>query len=201
VPIVSACYEPLALPGALASSDVVDVTDRLVESLARSEPAAVRSVYEQHHVYVRAFAQRLVGDSAAAEDLVHEVFVALPSAIRRFRGDCTLRTFLVSIAVNHARHHVRAAVRRRAAADRFAHEPPPSSPRPDENAARVQLARALTRALDDLPVEQRVAFVLCEVEERPSREVAAIVGAPEPTVRARLQLAKKKLRPILEGFR
>ncbi len=64
---------------------------------------------------MRAFAKRLVGETAATEDLVHEVFVTLPKAIRGYRGDSSLRTFLISIAVNHARHHVRAAVRRRRA--------------------------------------------------------------------------------------
>ena len=48
-----------------------------------------------------------------------------------------------------------------------------------------------------LPIEQRVAFVLCEVEERTSREVAEIVGAPEATVRTRLFHAKRKLREEL----
>ena len=58
---------------------------------------------------------------------------------------------------------------------------------------------SLTRALDDLPLDQRVAFVLCEVEERTSREVAEIVGVPEATVRTRLFHAKKKLRVLLQA--
>jgi RNA polymerase sigma-70 factor (ECF subfamily) len=45
--------------------------------------------------------------------------------------------------------------------------------------------------------DQRVAFVLCAVEERTSSEAARIVGAPEPTVRTRLFRARKKLREIL----
>ena len=59
---------------------------------------------------MRAFARRLVGDPEAAEDLVHEVFVSLPRAIRRYREQSSLRTFLISIAVNHARHFVRAGI-------------------------------------------------------------------------------------------
>jgi RNA polymerase sigma-70 factor (ECF subfamily) len=52
--------------------------------------------------------------------------------------------------------------------------------------------------MDELPIEQRVAFVLCEVEEKSSREVAAIAGVPEATVRTRLFHAKRKLRALLE---
>lgn len=169
----------------------------LIERLRRGEARAVGEVYDEHAAAVLAFARRLVGDEAAAEDLVHEVFVTLPTAIKGFQEASSLRTFLVSIAVNHARHHVRAAARRRAAMERFADEPNNDGGTPEQDAMRVDLARALTRALDELPIEQRVAFVLCEVEERTSREVAEITAVPEATVRTRLFHAKRKLREEL----
>ncbi len=170
----------------------------LVERLRRGDRAAVGEAYDEHHVAVRAFARRLVGEDAAAEDLVHEVFVTLPRAIQRFDAEASLRTFLVSIAVNHARHHLRAASRRRGAIDRFAREPEATAANPEQHALRASLARALNRALDTLPLDQRVVFVLCEVEDRTSVEVAEIVGAPEGTVRTRLFHARKKLRDELE---
>lgn len=173
----------------------------LIERLQRGEASAIGEAYDLHAGAVFAFARRLVGDAAAAEDLVHEVFVTLPSAIRRFQGGSSLRTFLVSIAVNHARHHVRAAARRRAALDRYANDPdndaPDSSRSPEREAMRVDLARVLSVALDALPLDQRVAFVLCEVEERTSREAGEIVGVPEATIRTRVFHAKKKLREEL----
>ncbi|HYO96605.1 MAG TPA: RNA polymerase sigma factor [Polyangiaceae bacterium] len=179
-----------------------DSEEALVQRLARSEPLALGTVYDLHHAAVRAFAQRLLGDAAAAEDLVHEVFVALPRAIRNFRGDASLRTFVISIAVHHAHHHVRSATRRRVAMAKLEREAAPCVADPEHVARRRELAQALTRALDLLPIEQRVAFVLCEVEERSSPDVARIVGAPEGTVRTRLFHAKKKLRAELvkEGF-
>lgn len=185
------------LPCAAALADA-DGDRALVERLANAEPQAIGAAYDRHHAHLRAFARRLLGDADAAEDLVHEVFITLPSAIARFRGDASLRTFLVAIAVNHARHHVRSAMRRRAAVDRLAREPVGPSADPERATARAELADALTRALDDLPLDQRVAFVLCEVEERSSVEVASIVGAPEATVRTRLFHARKKLRAALE---
>lgn len=174
----------------------------LVQRLAAADPAAVGEVYDQHHRAVRAFATRLVGDAASAEDLVHEVFVALPRAMRGYRFESSLRTFLISIAVNHARHHVRAATRRRAAMGRLALEPEGNVADPEQLQRRKELASLLTRALDSLPLEQRVTFVLCEVEDRTSREVAEITGVPEGTVRTRLHHAKKKLREelSLEGL-
>jgi len=84
-------------------------------------------------------------------------------------GDASLRTLLVSMAINHARQHVRAAIRRR---QRPSGSRASSCPPAGGRSRRALRARAaLTRALDALPLDQRVAFVLCEVEERrrPSR--------------------------------
>ncbi len=174
----------------------------LIARLADRNTQAVAEAYDQHHAAVRAFAKRLLGDASSAEDLVHEVFVALPSAVQRFRGQSSLRTFLIGIAVQHAKHHVRSATRRRAAMARLEREPQGSVLDPEAAARRRELSQALTRALDTLPLEQRVAFVLCEVEERSSPDAAEIVGVPEGTLRTRLFHAKRKLRERLakEGF-
>ena len=97
-----------ASPAAL-NQDRPDADAELVLRLSRAEPGAVGEAYDAHHAAVRAFAQRLLGETGSAEDLVHEVFVTLPRAARNFRGEASLRTFLISIAVEHARHFVRAA--------------------------------------------------------------------------------------------
>lgn len=189
----------LAMVTEQALGEEAELQDQLMLRLQRAEPSAVAEVYDAHHGAVRAFAKRLLGDATTAEDLVHEVFVALPKAARNFRGGAALRTFLIAVAVNHARHYVRAAQRRRRAHNAYGEaQQTEASSDPERETRRKQLAELLTRALDTLPIEQRVAFVLCEVEERSSREAAEIVGAPEATLRTRLFHAKKKLRLALE---
>lgn len=190
---------PELVPDEIANEAAEDTPGALVARLQRSDAAAITTVYRQHHLAIRAFSQRLVGDVEAAEDLVQDVFVALPKAIARFRGDCAIRTFLVSIAVNHAKNHVRAAARRRAALARLAREPEATSVDPEREILRGQLADRLMLALDALPLEQRIVVVLAEIEERTSSEIATIVSAPEGTVRTRLFHAKRKLRELLGG--
>jgi RNA polymerase sigma-70 factor (ECF subfamily) len=159
----------------------------------------VAQLYDAHHEAVRAFARRLIGDAAAAEDLVHEVFLRLPRALERHRGEASMRTLLLSIAVNVARKYVRGVARRRAALQRAAAEPEPAGAfaTPEQDIQRRQLAAALHAALDALPLEQRVAFVLLELEERSCAEAAGICGVPEATMRTRLFHAKRRLRDIL----
>jgi RNA polymerase sigma-70 factor (ECF subfamily) len=171
----------------------------LVRRLRRAELSAIGELYDRLHEDVRAFARRLLGDAAAAEDLVQETFLAVPAAIRGFRSEASLRSFVIGVAANHARHHVRAATRRRAAHARSEEAPAPAST-PEDRVQRRQLAEALTRALDALPFEQRVAIVLCEVEERTCAEAAVIVGAPEATIRTRIFHGKRRLREALAAM-
>ncbi len=175
----------------------------LVRRLRSGELAAVGEAYDAHHEHVRRFARRLVGDEDAAEDLVQETFLTLPKAISRFEGRSALRTFLVSICVNHSRHHVRSAARRRSAMNRASDEPiapghSSSSAHPDRELERRQMAQILNRCLDKLSHDHRAAFVLCEVDDYTSLKAAEVLGVPEGTVRTRLMHAKKKLRTLLE---
>ncbi len=171
--------------------------------LRDGEIAALGEAYDLHHEHVRAFVRRFLGDDDAAEDLLQEAFLSLPRAIRGFREEASLRTFLLSLAINHARHHVRAAMRRRVAMARHASEAPASPGGPESDASHRQIAAALVRGLDRLSLEHRAVVVLCDVEERTSAEAALVVGAPEATVRTRLFHARRNLREFLiaEGFR
>jgi RNA polymerase sigma-70 factor (ECF subfamily) len=169
--------------------------DSLVLRIRAGEAAALGEAYDAHHVHVRAFARRLIGDDDVAEDLLQETFLSLPRALEHFREESSLRSLLISIAINHARHYVRAAARRRAAMSRLACfgdlDAGPATPA--DEAEREELARQLVRALDALPMAQRVAFVLFDVEGRSSADVARLVGVPEGTVRTRVHHARRKL--------
>jgi RNA polymerase sigma-70 factor (ECF subfamily) len=185
-----------SVPVAYFENDVPN----LVERLRRQERAALGEAYDAHQAAARGLARRLVGEDAAAEDLVQEAFVLLPRAVHRFDGTAALRTFILAIVVNCARHHVRSAARRRRLAESYGREPRTTSLDGDAAAARQDLAQLLTRALDELPLEQRTAFVLMELEERTSVDAGAIAGAPEATMRTRLFHAKRKLRERLEAW-
>lgn len=188
---------PFSAPGRAAPHSHSGQEQDLILRLRRADPAAVDELYRMHHAMLRAFAQRLVGDEAAAEDLVHDVFVQLPGLMRKFRGQSSLRSFLVGVAANLGSRHVRAASRRRAAMSRFALEAEISSSGQQVQAARETLQK-LYRALDALSHDHRTAFVLCEIEERSCLEVAELLGVPEATVRTRCFHARRKLSKALE---
>jgi RNA polymerase sigma-70 factor, ECF subfamily len=172
--------------------------DPRVARAASGDRAEFVALYREHFSGVHMFAKRLLGCPVAADDLAHEVFFSLPLALGRFRGQCSLHSYILSITVRCARQHLRAAQRRRRLEARAAAaEEASSAPAPDVDSDRRELAARLTRALDALPLAQRAAFILCEVEERSSAEAAEILGAKPGTVRARVFKAKRRLREAL----
>jgi RNA polymerase sigma-70 factor (ECF subfamily) len=173
----------------------------LVAALGAGDLAALATAFDRWHQRVRVLARRLLSDPAAAEDVVQDVFTALPRSARRFRGDAALETFLLGIAVKRVRHHRRAALRRRKALERLRAVERRGPIDPEQDAYRRQLGARLAAALDELPLPQRVAFVLCEVEELTSAQAAVIADAPEATIRTRLFHARRRLRDLLAGER
>lgn len=187
--------------GACIRSDDGEDQSAVVEALRLGDLNALAAAFDRWHQRVRVLARRLLSDDAAAEDVVQEVFTALPHAIRRFRGEVTLETFLLAIAVKRARHHRRAAARRQRALTRLAFEEPRGPRDPEQDAYRRELGLRLRGALDRLPLPQRVAFVLCVVEELSSAQAAQIAAVPEATMRTRLFHARRRLRGLLDRER
>lgn len=132
----------------------------------------------------------MIGDRAEAQDCVQEAFVRAWShrkQLDRARApDAWVRTTAYRLAVSRWRRTVRS----RRAPDRALQEQPPGAG-PSED--RV----ALIEALRQLPEPQRRALVLHHVCDLPVQAVAAEVGVPEGTVKARLSRGRAALLAIL----
>ena len=181
--------------GARAEADAA-----LVEAVRADALDALARAFDRWHQRVRVLARRLLWDDAAAEDVVQEVFAALPRAARRFRGEVSLEAFILAITIRRARHHQRVVARRRQALarlGRYATALALAAPDPERDLYRRQLGERLALALDRLPHRQRVAFVLCEIEGLTAGEAAEIADAPEATVRTRLFHARRRPRELL----
>lgn len=190
---------PTSIPPPLVpDAEPSDVDTWWLDALRRGETSALTRLYHEHHVPVRALVRRLLGQAADVEDVVHDVFVAAPGAFKGYRGEGSVRSYLFTIAVHHARRHVRSTTRRRSWLERLhlSRTPEPAPP-PDIESERRELGGRLQGALAELSFDHRSVVVLCEIEELTSIEAAKILDIPEGTVRTRLHHAKKKLRARL----
>lgn len=180
------------LPRADAAAD-----GEIADGLRAGGLDALAAAFDRWHGRVRVLARRLLSDPASAEDVVQEVFASLIRAMGGFRGEVDVETFILAIAVKRARHHRRAAARRRRAMERLAVEEHFGHGDPEQDTYRQELGRRLEAALDQLPIAQREAFVLCEVEEMSSPRACEIAAVPEATIRTRLFHARRRLRELL----
>jgi RNA polymerase sigma-70 factor (ECF subfamily) len=183
----------------LALPKIGALEEEFLERVRSGDPEAVATVYDRHHQALCSFAKRLLGDDHAAEDLVQDVFLVLPSLAHRLDPGASLRSFLLGIAANRARHYRRSWRRRLKFVERLGRESAPPCENPERASERKALASALARALDAIPFDHRVTFVLREIEGYSSREVALSLKIPEATVRTRVFHAKEKLRALLGG--
>jgi RNA polymerase sigma-70 factor (ECF subfamily) len=187
-----------AITRAAIAPDTPARSDRaLLAAVKAGSVDAMASLYDEHHQRVRMLARRLLGDDAAAEDVVQEVFAALPQAAGRYRGEADEQAFLLGITVKRARSHLRAAIRRRRLLESYARHERPGPRNPEQDAYREQLARRLVWALDRISTAHRETFVLCEVEGMAAAQAAAILAVPEATVRTRLFHSRARLRALL----
>ncbi len=182
------------------AGDPVEMSDTaLLAACAVGDGAALGALFDRHRSAVQRFLARLA-DQRDTDDLVQETFLQVNRSADRFRGGSSVKTWILGIAVNVSRHHRRAEVRRNSATTTFIGQPQPSPITPDEATRKREFAMHLQRALVELPHDLRVAFVMCDLEEVPGVEAAAVLAVREGTLWWRLSEARKALRAALEGM-
>ncbi len=143
---------------------------------------------------LRRYARALVGDRAAADDLVQDTLERAWRKLHLYRPGSDLRAWLFTVMHNVHVNQIR-AVR---ATDPIDEEMPELAPRAAQHDAL--LVRDLERALARLPAEQREVLLLVALEDLSYEETARTLGIPIGTVMSRLSRAREKLRVMLLGL-
>lgn len=172
----------------------------LAARLAAGDDRALGEVFDHFAPAVLGAALRVLGDEAAAQDVVQDVFVELWSRPGRYDPAVgTLHAYLVVLARHRAVDLVRSELRRVARQER-SHRLAPGepSPSPCEEVMAGQAATAVRAALRLLPDSQRVIVELAYFGGLTCREAAKAAGIPEGTAKSRLRLALAKLETMLD---
>jgi RNA polymerase sigma-70 factor, ECF subfamily len=158
----------------------------------------------QHIPFLTRVVRNLVRGDSMTEDIVQQTALKALMNADQFRSESTLKTWLVSIAINEVRQAFRSQWRRRAVPfiseasgfDRCQRVEPPNTHY--EAQERDVLVR---RAVSRLPKMYRTVVELCDLQLVPLNEVARKLGLTLPAAKSRRHRARQKLRPLVEKLK
>jgi RNA polymerase sigma-70 factor (ECF subfamily) len=174
----------------------VSIADRFTRRASEpSDEALVRSLYQEHGHSLLAYATRLTGDRAAAEDVVQETLIRAwkhASAMVNEKG--SVRGWLLTVARNIITDRARA----KAARPTEVAESPTTPPIAHDHAEGVVNTMTVLGALDRLSPEHKEILVELYYKGRTVTEAAEALGLPPGTVKSRSYYALRAMRAVLD---
>jgi RNA polymerase sigma factor (sigma-70 family) len=154
------------------------------------------TVTTEHGGLISRIALSYEADPALRRELIQDVLLAIWLALPNFRGDASLKTFVASIAQKRSISHVTRRAREPRQVELPADLISAALP-PDEIAMRNDLKKQLVDAIQQLPIPQREAIVLC-FEGFSYSEVGEVLGISTNAATLRCQRAKVALKSIMD---
>ena len=161
------------------------------------------TLYLRYHGRISNFCFGLSRNRAASSDMAQEVFLRIWKFRHRYSNTGSFAAYVFGFARNIWLEHCRAKQKQFKIellgalgneSDRFMAT---RLPEPDSAAGHAEIHEHIFEALDTLPEEQRMVFVLRSIEGLSLDEVASVMQCPVNTVRSRQIIALKKLRRLL----
>lgn len=162
-------------------------------------------IYQDFFPRITGYLRQLAGDDA--EDLAQEVFLKMNAALRNFRGDSSLSTWIYRIATNTAIDHLRKIYSGRSPMKRAGEDCPEGdqaaveegAPLIDSQLIRKEMNECIRGIVYGLPENARTVLVMSEMGGLTNSEISNLTGLSLEAVKIRLHRARKKLRKELES--
>jgi RNA polymerase sigma-70 factor (ECF subfamily) len=170
--------------------------DSLIKQIAEGNKLAMRALFARHQLRVYRFALRIVRDAGLAEDVVSEVFIDAWQHAGRFEGRSTVSTWLLGIT----RHKALTAANRRTTesidSETAMNVVDPANT-PEAELGHKDTGTVIRRCLANLSPEHAEIIDLVYYQEQSIKEIVAILGIPENTVKTRMFYARKRLAALV----
>ena len=178
-----------------------------LEAMRRGEPGCLGDFFEIWADRLYGLALRLLGEPAAAEDVVQEAFLKLMTGARNFEGRSRLATWLYRVVYNASIDRLREQQREVPVPEEGDETPAPMPSllvdfrlSPETALRDAELRRGLESAVDALPATLKAAFLLRDVEGLSTADAAEALGVSEANLKVRLHRARLQLRERLSAF-
>jgi RNA polymerase sigma-70 factor (ECF subfamily) len=184
----------------------------LIRQAKRGDLDAFNRLLLEYQTLAFNIALRVMGDPDSAADTTQDAFISAYKGLKRFRGG-SFRSWLLRIVTNACYDELRRRKRRPAASlDALEEEGEfiasdagawgkHQADRPEAEAERSELRRAIEFCLQRLPLDYRVIALLVDIQGHDYRAAAEVIGKPVGTVKSRLARARERMRKCLEGRR
>lgn len=170
-------------------------------------PVTFEQVYNDCVGFVWRTAKRLGVEDSAVDDVCQEVFVIVHRRLSEFEGRSSLKTWIYGILANVVRTHRRGLQRKSPAHRSLGPVLNPddiagsSGEDPHELTGASQAAEVAKNLLSKMDEDKRIVFVLAELEEMPTSEIAECLDVNINTIYARLRAARKQFTQLAERYR
>jgi RNA polymerase sigma-70 factor (ECF subfamily) len=188
------------MTGRLPGDVVTASDDRVGDLLAQGSPEGVEMLYERYGRLAYTLAVRVLGDGAAAEDVVQEAFLAIWRRASTYRPDRgSLRSWVCAIVHHRAIDRLRGRSGRSRLDLSLDAAQSAASPADTWETVMADLERGqVRRALAELPEEQRRTIELAYYGGYSQTEISSAMSVPLGTVKGRTRMALRRLRSALE---
>ncbi len=191
-----------------------DATDEmLMVRYQRGDRHAFAALVHRYETPIYNFVMRQLRHPSLAEDVTQDVFLRVVQKANEFKHEARFSTWLYTIARNLCIDQLRKlSHRRHASLDQPPRGAPDARPlgesipnsHPSTSAERAttgaEVASCIVKAVEALPDEQREVFLLREIGNLPFKEIAAVTGVGENTVKSRMRYALDRLQDALSDF-
>ena len=182
--------------------------EEIIKKLIEGDNGAFREVVESYQPMVYNTCMGFVHDAMIADDLSQDVFIEMYESISKFRGQSKLSTWLYRISVNKSLNYLRSQKKHSVLhrIDKFfsSKEEKPKERIPDEKTStpidimeQEETSRAVHNAIDAMPENQRIAFVLHKFDDLSYKEIATIMDISLSAVESLIHRGKKNLQKSL----
>jgi RNA polymerase sigma-70 factor (ECF subfamily) len=196
---------PIWRQGRLSTTSAPE--NALVERSRAGDVAAFNALVEAYQSQVYNFCLRMLSSPQGAEDATQDTFLSAYRHLAGFRGG-GFRAWLLRIAANACTDELR---RRRRRPHLSLDEPSDESAAalavadkgesPEQRVLRAELSRQIEAALMELPRDQRLAVILCDLQGFSYEEIGESTGSSLGTVKSRISRGRARLRELLMAQR
>lgn len=171
-----------------------------------------QKIYDTFQPKILRYLTRLIGEHEA-EDITQEVFIKVNQALKTFRGDSQLSTWIYRIATNTALDRLRSPSFKQMAQERLLKASigdgaiadddkdlwtDKNMPSVDQQLIRKEMNECIKNFIENLPSDYRAVIIMGEIEGLKNSEIAEVLGISLDTVKIRLHRARTKLKKELE---